>query len=414
MSIFNRKPLAEADSLIAGNTAFAFDLYNQLSGSPGNIFFSPFSISACLTMAYAGARNNTERQMGKVLRVSGDQSSVHKSFGRLHSQLNELEKDKVVEIRRGMTPYPGQRSEYTIKSGIELSIANALWAHAGHPFRPEFLKVAREEYQANVNQADFNTGPEAIIREINQWVAQKTKDKIRNIIGPGSVDALTRLILANAVYFKGGWATPFKTVDTSRQPFHLSSSRQVDAWLMHHVDEVRYTENREFQAVELPYKGNELSMLILLPRQIDGCAQLERQLSPALLSRSLAQMERRSVEIFLPRFTLESSFNLNDTLARLGMSDAFGVEADFSGIDGTRDLLISGLYHKAWAQVTEEGTEAAAATMLSIALGLAHEKPPPPPPVFRADHPFLFVIRETRSGTLLFLGRLADPGRQAE
>ena len=169
-------------------------------------------------------------------------------------------------------------------------------------------------------------------------------------------------------------------------------------------------DNDEFQAVELPYRGDALSMVVLLPRQIEGCGQLESRLAPALLSGSLSQMKRQKVEIFLPRFKLESGFDLNGPLARMGMSDAFGPRADFSGMDGTKLLYISGVFHKAWGEVNEEGTEAAAATGVAVA-AMAMRQPPPPPPVFRADHPFFFFIRDTRSGSLLFLGRLADPSR---
>ncbi len=220
---------------------------------------------------------------------------------------------------------------------------------------------------------------------------------------------MTRLVLANAIYFKGVWANPYDKAQTSVQPFHVSMATQVDVPLMHHFDNVRYMENTNFQAVELAYRSNGLSMVILLPRQIDACSNLENQLAPALLSRSLSQMKQQRVEIFLPRFKLESGFDLNDTLSRMGMTDTFGPKANFSGIDGTKLLYISGIFHKAWGEVNEEGTEAAAATAVTVTAS-AIMKPPPPPPVFRADHPFIFLIRDTRLGTLLFLGRLANPG----
>jgi serpin B len=177
---------------------------------------------------------------------------------------------------------------------------------------------------------------------------------------------------------------------------------------MHHFDTVKYMENDSFQAVELPYAGAELSLVVLLPRRIEGCGQLEGQLSPALLSRCLGEMKRQRVELFLPRFKMESSFKLNGTLGQMGMSDAFGPQADFSGLDGTRFLFISDVFHKAWVEVNEAGTEAAAATVVGVSKHAMPRKPAPPP-VFRADHPFIFCIRDTHSGSLLFLGRLADP-----
>jgi serpin B len=388
-SIFGSSPRArsaQTQSLVEGDTAFALDLYGRFKTSPGNLFFSPYSISTCLAMTYAGARGETERQMGRVLHFDKDHQQLHSAFGELQRQLSEAGK----------------------QSGIELNIANALWAQKGHPFVPAFLKIAKDDYQANLNQADFETGADAARGEINRWVAQKTRDKIQNILPPDSLDRLTRLVLANAIYFKGVWAKPYDKAQTSTQPFHLSTTRQTKVPLMHHFDEVRYMEENDFQAVELPYKNGELAMVVLLPRQIDACGNLENRLTPALLSRSLSQMKQRKVEIFLPRFKLESGFDLNQTLASMGMPDAFGPKADFSGMDGTKLLYISGVFHKAWGEVNEEGTEAAAATAVATRAAAAM-KPPPPPPVFRADHPFIFLIRDTRSGSLLFLGRLADP-----
>jgi serine protease inhibitor len=373
-------------SLVEGNTAFALDLYGHLKNGPGNLFFSPYSISTALAMTYAGARGDTEKQMSRVLHFDSTQGRVHSSFGELQRQLKEAEKQQ----------------------GIQLNIANALWAQKGHPFLPAFLNIARGEYQANVNQADFVTGAETARGEINQWVAQQTKDKIQDILPTGSVTEATRLVLANAIYFKGVWAKQFNKDETTSQPFHLTTSRQADVPLMHHLDEVRYMENSDFQAVELPYKTGQLSMVILLPRRLDGCGDLENQLSPTLLSSSLGQMKKQKVEIFLPRFQLESRFKLNDALAVMGMPDAFGATADFSGMDAARDLYISGVFHKAWGEVNEEGTEAAAATAVTIDK-LAAMQPVRPPPIFRADHPFIFFIRDTRSGSLLFVGRLADP-----
>ena len=377
---------AQPQSLVEGNTAFALDLYGQLKGEPGNLFFSPYSISTALAMTYAGARGETEKQMGKVLHFSEDQRSVHAAFGQLQRQLGDAGKAK----------------------GIELSVANALWGQKGHPFLPAFVQLALAEYQANLNQADFKADADAVRERINQWVAQRTKDRIKDILPPSSVNEATRLVLANAIYFKGAWAKPFRKTDTSSQPFHLTSARQAEAQLMYHRDNVRYMENAIFQAVELPYSGGGLSMVVLLPRQIDGCGQLENGLTPALLADALKQMKQQKVDLFLPRFKLESNFLLNGALIRLGMPNAFA-GADFSGMDGLKDFLISAVFHKAWGEVNEEGTEAAAATVVAM-VGSAAPRPQAPPPVFRADHPFIFFIRDTHSGSLLFVGRLADPG----
>jgi len=380
---------AQLQTLVEGNTGFALDLYAQLKAEPGNLFFSPYSISTALAMTYAGTRGQTEAQMAKVLHFGSDQRSLHAAFGQLQRQLADAGKTK----------------------GMELNVANALWAQKGHPFLEPFFKVAKGEYAANIAQADFKTAAEAARHEINRWVAQKTKDKIRDLLPEGSLDTLTRLVLANAIYFKGTWATKFDKAGTTMQPFHLTSVRQIEVPLMHHLDNVRYMENADFQAVELPYTGGGLSMVVLLPREIEGCGQLESRLTPALVAEALRQMKQQKVEIFLPRFKLESQFKLNDPLFKMGMTEAFSRHADFSGMDGAKDLYISGVFHKAWGEVNEEGTEAAAATAVVVTLKSVAVRPPAPPPVFRADHPFLFFIRDTQSGTLLFLGRLTDPSQ---
>ena len=377
---------AQSQALVEGNTAFALDLYSRLKSGPPNLFFSPYSISTCLAMTYGGARGDTAAQMAQVLHFSKDARQLDSSFSALQHQLNEAGEQK----------------------GIQLNVANALWAQQGHAFLPAFLNAARDEYQANVNQADFKTGAESARGEINHWVAQKTQDRIKDILPPGSVDSMTRLVLANAIYFKGAWAAPFRAAETRPLPFHVSADSQIQAPLMHHAESVRYMEDDSLQAVEMPYSGYGLSMVVLLPRRIDGCGDLESRLTPALLSNSLTQMKQQKVEIFLPKFKQDSAFELNGALAKMGMPDAFGSKADFSGMDGTRQLYISGVFHKAWVEVNEQGTEAAAATATTIK-SLSMARPLAPPPVFRADHPFIFLIRDTRSGSLLFLGRLAQP-----
>ena len=375
--------------VVDGNPAFACDLYAQLRNIPGNLFFSPYSISTALAMTYAGARDSTEAQMAQVLHFGKSQPRLHSAFGALQRQFNQANSQK----------------------GIELNIANALWAQKDHAFLPTFLNTGQGEYQASLKLADFKTGAEAARRGINGWVAKQTKDKIQDILPPGSLDTTTRLVLANAIYFKGAWAEPFLKAGTVPQPFHLTATHQADVPLMHHFDQVKYMGNDSFQAVELPYIGGELSLVALLPRNIEGCAQLEAQLSPAFLAGCLGEMKSQRVELFLPRFKMESSFELKDPLEKMGMPYAFTSQADFSGMDGTRNLYISAVFHKAWVDVNEEGTEAAAATVVGMQHSAMPMRPPAPPPVFRADHPFIFCIRDTRSGSLLFLGRLADPTR---
>jgi serpin B len=365
-----------------GNTAFAFDLYGQLKSSPGNIFFSPYSISTALAMTYDGARGETEKQMRKALHFDSDH--VHSSFAELQHQLTELGK----------------------KKGLQLNVANGLWTQTGHPFLGKFVENATKKYQSVVKQVNFKTAAEPVRNDINTWVAKQTRDKIQNLLPPGSIGVDTRLVLVNAIYFKGIWAKPFEKSETTAQPFHRTSSDSIEVRLMHSWHDVRYMETRDLQAVELPYQNGELAMVILLPHQIGGLKTLESQFNLALWNRCLSQLKEQHIEVFLPRFKLEQSAELSPALSKLGMKDAFSQAADFSGIDGTHELFISGVFHKAWGEINEEGTEAAAATAVPQP---ASAVPVKRPPTFRADHPFLFFLRDTRSGTILFIGRFSEP-----
>ena len=381
---------AQIQSLVEGNTAFGLNLYAHLRTNSENIFFSPYSISTCLAMTYAGARGNTAAQMAQVFGFDTNQEQLASSFGQLQYQL--------------------QADQET--NGITLNLANALWTQIGYPFLPGFLQTAADQYQAKIGQADFSTDPDGAAQAINDWVADQTQNRIQNILARGALDPLTRLVLANAIYFKGDWAYPFEPTNTSIQPFYVSSTSQVDVPLMH-INSFRggtffrYFQTADFQALELPYASNRLSMLVLLPTRIDGLGQLEQQLSPSFLSNVWARLAPQAIEVFLPRFTNDSTFNLTTTLARMGMPDAFAPQAaDFSGMDGMRDLFCSFVVHKAWVQVDEVGSEAAAATVIGVGTSSVTEPPPP----FRADHPFVYLIRDTRTGSLLFMGRTSNPG----
>jgi serpin B len=379
-------PAIDTQSTVVSNTAFAFELYSDLAKTPGNIFFSPYSISAALAMTYGGARGETAKQIAKALHFSKTTGETDLGFAHLQVQLNRLNRPKT----------------------MDLSIANALWSQKGHPFLPAFLAVAKNNYQANVNQADFTTGGEIVRGEINHWVETQTRSRIHDALPPGSIGAVTRLVLVNAIYFKGAWINAFNKIVTRSEPFHISRDKSADVQLMHQTASVRYAQASDFQAVELPYVSEALAMVILLPREIDGCAALENRLSPMFIWRVISLMKEQEVEIFLPRFKIESSRDLNSTLSKRGMLDPFDVEkADFSGMDGASDLFLSGVYHKAWVEVTEQGTEAAAVTSISAPTSSAAQ--PQGPPVFRADHPFVFFIRDTRSGSILFVGRFAQP-----
>ena len=371
-------PERQGDS---ANYKFAVELYGQLGKTPGNLFFSPSSISTCLSMAQAGARGTTASQMAQVLGLSKGQTSNAQPF----------------QIVHGNGP-------------IELNEANGLWIQAGYSFLPKYLGLLSRDFGAAVRQADFVHDPAASAGMINHWVADQTKGRIQEVVSPSSFDEYTRMVLANAIYFKGAWAAKFESGATRVQPFTLADGTKVQVPLMTHIDHLKYIGNEGFQAVEIPYNGGTISMVVFLPRKTDGLEQLEAWLTPAFLASWLERLQPKDVELYLPGFKLESSFVLNKHLQQMGMSNAFSLPgADFSGIDGTTKLCISSVFHKAWVEVNEQGTEAAAATALIAATSSAASEPRPRPPVFRADHPFLFIIRQVRSGRILFMGRLSNP-----
>jgi serpin B len=377
----------DVHALVAGNTAFALGLYARLKTADGNLFFSPYSISTCLAMTYAGARGDTATQMAQTLHFDTNQNQLAASFGELQTQLTKVR----------------------AKRGIELGIANGLWAQKDHPFLPAFLDVAKQKYEANLKQVDFRTRTETARMGINDWVSHQTKGKITDLIKSGALDQMTRLVLANAIYFKGRWAREFDKHNTTNAPFSVSPTRKPPVPMMNLTADVKYAEVEGLQLLELPYAGGDLAMLVLLPRETDGLKSMEELLNEQALGRWLAQSREQKVNVLLPKFKLTAQFSLGKTLADMGMTDAFSPRADFSGMDGERDLLISAVVHKAFVDVNEEGTVAAAATgtvMRSMAVIR-----PLPLPTFRADHPFLFLIRDTHSGSILFLGRVVDPSR---
>lgn len=376
------EPTNAVTELVQWNNTFAFDLYSRVNTGKENLCFSPYSISTCLAMAYAGARGETEQQMVKALRFPPGQGDVHAGFAALQKQLNEAEKQE----------------------GIKLNVANGLWAQQGHPFLPAFLQIAQQNYEARVNQVDFRTQSESARKEVNDWVSKKTNGKIEEIIPSGSLDAMTKLVLVNAIYFKGQWATQFDKSKTAPADFYVSSSQKVQAQMMNLKSHFKFADHGNFQLLEMPYKGNELSMVVLLPKEVEGIKGMESTLRQQELTNWISQARSEEVNVFLPRFKITAKFKLSEQLVAMGMPQAFTDRADFSGMDGTRNLFISSVLHKAYVEVNEEGTEAAAATGTTMKATNFR-----PPPTFRADHPFLFLIRDVKSGSILFMGRVADP-----
>ena len=376
---------AEAEA-VKGNNAFALGLYGQLRSQPGNLFFSPESISTAFAMAYAGARGQTATSMAHVFHFTLPPDQLHPAMGKLLFQMNEK------------------------SPNYQLSVANALWAQQNQNFQQDYLKLVEANYAAGFHQVNFLLAPETARTTINQWIEAQTNNKIQNLVPPGTITPLTRLVLTNAIYFKGDWLDPFDKSATAVADFHVSPVQIVKAPLMHQTGSFNFLDGGTFQALELPYKGNALSMVVLLPNDVAGLSALEHSLSADALTGWIARLRSAPrVIVTLPRFTMTQQFELSRTLAAMGMPQAFNSAADFSGMDGTRDFSISAAIHKAFIDVNETGTEAAAAT--SIIMRATAMRVEPPPIVFNANHPFLFLILDTRSGSILFFGRVVDPTR---
>lgn len=381
----------EREMVVQGNNEFALELYARLRAEEGNLFLSPYSISTALAMTYAGARGRTEAQMAKVLHfptASGeavlDPAQFHSAFGAIIKDLN-------------------QRAE---KADFQLSVANALWGQKGYAFLAEFLELVEARYEGKLTEVDFVKATEQARTAINAWVEEKTNNKIKELLQPGVLDQMTRLVLTNAIYFKGNWAKQFDEERTSQAPFTLASGEKVDVPMMNQTGDFPYMEAEDFQALEMPYVDDELSMIVLLPQKTDGLGELEKRLTAEALGKWLAKLRKREVVVSLPKFEMTRQFSLASVLKSMGMTDAFSRGADFSGMSGTRELFISAVIHKAYVDVNEEGTEAAAATAVTVKLTSVL---PDRRVVFRADHPFLFLIRDNKSGSILFIGRVMNP-----
>ncbi|MGD8466648.1 MAG: serpin family protein [Anaerolineae bacterium] len=374
--------------LAEGNSAFAFDLYQILSGQEGNLFYSPYSISAALAMTYAGAAGETEQQMAEALRFTLPQSLLHPAFKLL---------DLILAGR-------GQGAEGQDGEGFRLNIANALWGQEGAQFLASFLDVLADNYRAGLQFVDFAGDPEGARQIINGWVSDETEDRIEDLIPPGVLDAAIELVLTNAVYFNAAWAEPFTPEMTQDGAFKLLDGGEVVVPMMRQTASFAYASGEGYQAVELPYDGYELSMVILVP-EAGGFEAFEDSLNAGQVEAMLEGLAYQQVALTMPPFEFESEFSLKDALASLGMPLAFTGDADFSGMTGSRDLFISEVLHKAYVSVDEEGTEAAAATAVMIAKSAA----PSEPVEITIDRPFLFLIRDTATGSVLFVGRVLDP-----
>ncbi|XP_064633423.1 leukocyte elastase inhibitor-like [Lineus longissimus] len=365
--------------IVAANTKFAFDIFSTLPKGT-NTFISPLSISAALALTLLGARGTTETNMKEVMNLS-DLKDVHATFGNLTGILNRTTADYV------------------------LRLANRLFGMEGYNFLEPFLADCKSQYGAELKSLDFRN--EAASRKtINDWVEKQTEDKIKDLIKPDVLTEETALVLVNAIYFKGTWKNPFEKRATRKQLFHLSAKEQVQVDMMFQGEFARwgYFDQHGCQVIELPYgKAEDLSMVFLVPLEIEGLAALEKKLTVGLLDEITKKLSSSKLDINIPKFKFDFEMNLGDVLVKMGMGELFTRgKANLSGMDGTNRLYISAAVHKAFIDVNEEGTEAAAATgMMAVAMCM--------PPQFIADRPFLFYIRDNTTKSVLFMGRVHKP-----
>lgn len=372
------KDLAAA---VEGNNEFAFDLYRQLAQKPGNKFFSPYSIATALAMTYAGARGNTAMEMAHALHFTLDNAHLHPAFGEL---MHKVQGD-------------GTKRNY------KLGVANSLWGAKGLSVHPNFLRITQDDYQAVFRFVDFANDAEGARQRINGWVEDKTNKKIVDLLPQGLIKPTTRLVLANAIYFKGDWLLPFPKEDTKPNWFTIPGSPAFKVPMMNRTFETNYLETAEFQLAEFTYMDYEVSMVVILPKKQDGLAGVEKEFSAKALAQALSAARPRQLQVALPKFKMAEAIDLGEHLVALGMKDAFGA-ADFSGISSSESLRISAVVHKAFVRVDEMGTEAAAASAVEMSSSDAQS-----PTSFRADHPFLFVLRHRSTTGILFLARVVDP-----
>ncbi len=375
---------ADIQTVAEGHNQFAIDLYKKLATDEKekgkNLFFSPYSVHTALAMTATGAKGNTRDEMVKTLYLPVAEAKML-AAGDMGRYYGHPRKD------------------------FELSVANALWGRRGFPWRPEWVAVQNDRFGAGFNEADFAGNSDGERQRINKWVEEKTRDKIKELLLPPQITTRTTMVLTNAIYFKGTWVTQFDPKKTRSEPFHCDDNTTVNVPMMHTKVKCGYARVEDATMVELPYQGGELSMVVILPPHKEDLASLEKRLTAEALAKWLGQLRDRSeFQVSIPKFKIETRYELPGYLESLGMKDAFDKDrADFTGMASSPPGFIQHVTHKAFVDVSEEGTEAAAAT--AVAVGRASEFPEP----FYANRPFLFFVRDTKHGTILFMGRVTKP-----
>lgn len=395
---------AKGGEIATAMNTFGEKLYEQLKQKQGNIVFSPYSIDAVMLMAYGGAGGDTKTEMAAALQLphimrpgddAGDETAIHKAFGQLAKAINGDQEN-------------GERQNK--QRGFELSSPNALWLQKDYDFRQEYLDLIKQNYDSKLEEMDFSNDPDAAIKAINDWVSTETKERIKELVNAGVINNLTRLVLTNAIYFKAEWQSQFTKEATRPQDFTLSDGNKMKTPMMNQTARYRFgrDEEQKISWIIMPYKGNEVYMLVILPDQADGLEAAEKALNAKMLARIAKESEPKRVQLSLPKFNFSFDAGLNEPLQAMGIRRAFSPdEADFSGISTVgRELYITAVVHKAMIIVDEKGTEAAAATAAIFGLRSA---PADEPIVFRADHPFTFAICHQPTGAMLFAGRVVKP-----
>jgi serpin B len=383
----------------SGDVGFASDLYGVIKGQTGNLFVSPTSVRTAMALAYAGARGETAKELERVLRLPA--RGAHEAFAALLADWNARAQ---VAVQPGADEWEKETAE---RNRLVLRVVNRLWGAKGRPFAQEFLSILKEKYGAPLEALDFAADPEAARRRINAWVEEQTESKIRELLASGIIHKLTGIVLTNAVYFKARWTTEFEEGATKDGPFHAQTG-EVKAPLMRKTAYYAYAETGDVKLVELPYGAGDLNMLVVLPRERGMLQKVEQSISEPTLQKWMAAPQPEELDLTFPRFGVESSFQLREPLSGMGIKTVFQPDqADFSGMDGTRELVLQDVIHKTYVKVDERGTEAAAATALAVeTLGMPRQ-----PREVRVDHPFLFLIVDKRNSCVLFMGRLLDPTR---
>ncbi len=384
--IFGASAPASAENLkqiAGGNNQFALDLYNNMKSKEGNIFFSPYSISLAMAMTYGGARGETAEQMADVMHFDTDQDKFHRQFNKL---MNFTEKAAGENNNR-------------------LEIANRLWGSLTEKFKESYLELTQKYYDAKLETVDFSQ-TEKTRKEINNWVAKQTEDKIKELLKPRDIDASTSMVLTNAIYFLGIWQTQFDPKLTKKMPFETPDG-EIEVEMMHNKKvECIYGETENLQLLGIPYEGFKTAMFIALPRKGIGLKTIEENLSCEAYKQWFKTTNRDKVSLFMPKFKLSYSAQLQENLQQMGMSLPFSSSADFTEMSPGRGLYISKVIHQAFVDVNEKGTEAAAATAVTMARGMA-----PKVTTVRIDRPFLFFIVDMDTQNILFMGRMENPDK---